>query len=209
MTRPILFTYLAVFLTTVLGGCSTGQILKSTEPPGVTYNLHAGEVQTDIPTGAARIVEIAKPAVPPGFETERIALYLDGGQKLDYYAGSKWPDILDNVLQDFTRRSLTGILPYTVAINPSQSVKADYRLQVKVNEFQPVYDTGATGNPRVRVSMEFTLIRLPEERIVTNFTLTKEDAVADNRLDLITAALESMARQIQKQAFVKMDSYLR
>ena len=192
-----------------LGGCSTAGMLTSTEPVQTIYALRAPPPAGGSESGHARILEIPKPSVPPGFDTDRIALYLDGGQKLDYFSGARWPSLLDDVVQDFTRRSATNTLSYVVAVTPSQSLDADFRLQVKVNEFQPVYENGINDAPRLVTDLEFTLISLPEERVLRSFSLTRQGMASSNRLDVISAGLEKMLQEVETEAFMKLDAHIR
>ena len=141
-------------------------------------------------------------------DRDRIALFLNDGQKLDYFAAARWSSTLDHVVQDFTRRSSSAVLPYIVAVTPDQGIEADYRLQIKINEFQPVYGIDGSSAPLVKGSIEFTLIQLPLDKIVTSFTLSKQETVSENRLDLITLALENILREIERDAFLKMDAKL-
>ena len=204
MTR-LLFPFLALAL---LAGCSTSEILKSSEPRQTIYALHPVKETPPTESGLARVVEISRPSVPPGFETDRIALYVDGGRTLDYYSGAKWADILDAVLQDFTRQSMTNILPYVVAMSPNEANNANFRLQTKVKEFQPVYGASTSSAPELFVSVEFTLIALPQEDIIGNFTLARRAPATSNDLGTITAELESMMQEIQKEAFERFDARL-
>jgi len=47
------------------------------------------------------MIVVPKPELPPGLDTERIALYLDQGHRLDYYADARWSARLDELLQNF------------------------------------------------------------------------------------------------------------
>lgn len=201
---------LPVLAALMLGACSTQGLLQSTAPKGTIYSLRPAESVPSETAGKATVVEIAKPVLPPGFETERIALLMGDGSTLDYFSGAVWPDLLDTVLQDFTRRTATNTLPYVVTILPAQALHADYRLQVKVNEFQAVYaDNTAATEPRLMVDMEFTLISLPEERIVRNFSLSRTGMATSNRLEVITAGLEKMLQEVEAEAFSMLDAHLR
>ncbi len=201
------FIILAAFLP-VLSACAGGGILKSTEPRQVIYTLRPAPEDGSKTAGAARIVEIAKPQVPPGFETDRIALYTQGGKKLDYYAGAKWADLLDSTLQDTLRRSARNVLPSIVAITSTQGMDGQFRLQTKVNEFAPVYADGTTAAPTVRVSVEFTLVRLPDNVIVSSFILGQTRVVEANSLDAATGAMEEMMQQTLTEAFRRMEKTL-
>ncbi len=192
-----------------LAACSTSELLKSSEPQQTTYALRPANTAPLAETGLAQIVEITKPSVPPGFDTERIALYTDGGLKLDYFSAAKWPDILDNVLQDYTRRMMTSSLPYVVAIKPNQTLDANYRMEMKVNEFQPVYNSAATNAPELLVNIEFTLISLPANAVVRSFILSKQGMAESNRLDIIATNLETMLHDIEREAFTRFDTHFK
>ncbi len=204
MIKQITLPILGVIL---LAGCSGG-ILKSTEPPQTTYMLRPASVALH-ETGPARIVEIPKPAIPPGFSRDRIALYLQNGQKLDYYATARWPAPFDEVIQNFTRRSLTAALPYVVTVSPTQPVDPDYRLEIKVNEFQPVYAGSFSEPPMLKVNLEFSLVRLSTEKIASSFTLNQERRANSARLDVIIAELETMLQETQTLAFEKLEPALK
>lgn len=192
----------------VLGGCASG-MLTSTEPQQTIYSLRPVESGGQTSTVMARVIEITEPSLPPGMESDRIALFLDNGQKLDYYASAKWSSSLDHIIQEFTRRTASAVLPYVVAATPAQDVKAQYKLQMKVNEFQPVYGAQANAAPTLKASIEFTLIRLPSDQIVSNFTLSKSEVAGENRLDVITLGLERLLQEIEYEAFLKIDEKLR
>lgn len=192
----------------MLGACAGG-FLQSTAPKNTIYSLRPADLAPSTTSGKAVVIEIAKPTVPPGFETERIALLMGEGRTLDYFSGATWPDLLDTVMQDFTRRTAGNILPYVVTTAPAQPVHADYRLEVKVNEFQAVYGDNSTSPPRLMVDMEFTLVSLPDERIVRNFSLARSGMAASNNLEAIAAGLESMLQDVQAEAFNKLNTDLR
>ena len=142
-------------------------------------------------------------------DSDRYALFLDDGQKLDYFATARWSSTLDRILQDVTRRSASAVLPYIVATTPGQGVDPDYRLQLKVNEFQPVYGVNPSAAPTLTVSVEFTLVGVPSDKIMSGFTLSKQEPASENRLDVITLGLERMLQDIEREAFTKLDPKLR
>lgn len=199
----------ALALSLLLGGCSTSNLLTSTEPQQTIYTLRPVEPSGQGSVAAARVVEITTPSLPPGMDSDRYVLFLDDGQKLDYFAAARWSAGLDQIVQNITRRSASAVLPYVVAITSGQGVDPDYRLQLKVNEFQPVYGTDSTAAPLLKASIEFTLVAVPEDKIVSSFTLTKQEVAADNRLDVITLGLERMLQDIEREAFTKLDPKLR
>ncbi len=200
-----------LFLSVILlifpvAGCAG---FKSDAPPQTVYSLRPAE-RSDIDAAnyMARIIEIPKPSLPPGFDTDRIALYMEDGHTLDYYASAAWPAPLDDVIQDFTRRTATNVLPYVVTVTPSQSLNADFALYTKVNEFQPVYQGAAGAPPLLLTEVEFTLISLPEGRIVSSFSLARRGIATSNNLNVITAGLQKMLQEVQGEAFMKIQTYL-
>lgn len=198
----------ALALTVFMYGCSTNNLLTSTEPQQTIYTLRPISSTGEASSSKARVIEISLPSMPPGMDSDRVALHLNNGQKLDYYASARWSAQLDRVLQDFTRRSASAVLPYVVAVTPDQRLEPNYRLQMKVNEFQPVYTADATAAPALKASVEFTLIRLPSDEIVSSFTLLKQDQLQENRLDLVTLGLEKLLQDIEHEAFTRIDARL-
>jgi len=199
-------TILALSMAMALGGCAG---LQSDAPPDAIYSLRPAAATGEIETGPVKILEIAPPAVPPGMDRDRIALYTNDGQRLDYFASAVWSSDLGDVLQNFTRRSAMTILPYVVAVTPDQSIAPNYRLQVKLNEFEPVYQGNLDQIPNLKVEAEFTLVALPHETMISSFTLSRNGAAQDNRLDSITAGLEGMLQDIEHEAFLKIDPLMR
>lgn len=202
-------TALSLCAALALSGCSTGELLTSKEPPQTIYALRPAPANAEGPASTARIIEISHPSIPPGMEGDRIALYHNNGQKLDYYASARWTSTLDDVLQNFTRRTASSVLPYVIAVTPEQNIDAQYRLQLKVDEFQPVYGTDLTGAPMIEVSIEFTLISIQGDIVVSNFTLSKRGKATANRLDVVAAGLEKMLQEIEYDAFMRIDNVIR
>ena len=199
----------ALALALVLCGCSTSKLLTSTEPQQTIYTLRPIASTGLASAASAQIVEISMPSLPPGMDRDRIALFLDDGQKLDYYASARWSSSLDHILQDVTRRSISAVLPYVVAVTPEQDIEAEYRLQIKVNELQPVYGTDSKAAPVLKASLEFTLIRQATNQVVSSFTLSKQSAPTENRLDMIILGLEQLLQEIERKSFTKLGPKLR
>lgn len=200
---------MALACTVFVAGCSTAGVLKSTEPQQTVYTLRPVE-PAGAPSGIpARVIEIATPALPPGMDTDRVALFLANGQKLDYYAAARWSAPLRRIIQDVTRRNASAVLPYVVAVTPEQGMAATFRLQIKVNEFQPVYETDANGVPLLKANLEFALVRANSDKLISSFTLSKEERANDNKLDAITSGLELMLQDLEREAFTRLDETLR
>ena len=204
---------LIIFLSGValLGGCSS--ILQSSEPTPTIYSLRAvgsqANVATDHSRKTATIIEVQRPSLPPGFDSARIAMYLGGGRRLDYYSGAKWASPLDEVLQDFTNQSVRKTFTHVIVAAPGQAIDSSYRLQTAINDFEPVYASGPDSPPVLTASITFTLLAMPEERIVTSFTVEKQAQSQDNTMSSIMAGLESLLQSVEGRAFETLAPYLR
>jgi len=186
---------LVMIFSLPLGACAA---LKSSLPPTTIYALHAGPLKQQKKT-AAHIISIAEPEVPAGFDTERIALYLYGGQRMDYYANLAWPEHLGRVLQDVIVQSAASA-PNLMAVTPESGIPASYNLFVKVNDFEPVYASGAENPPQLKVSMSFRLVSAQGE-VLLNTTLSSEKPAGMNTQAAIIAGLEKLLQENAARAF--------
>ncbi len=199
---------LSVFL---LGGCAS-TFLKSDEPPIAIYSLRPANNVETLSAGdksVSKVIEVQRPSLPPGFDTARIGMYLENGRRLDYYAGAKWPTALDETLQEFTSQNARKTFPNLIVVNPGTGVDANYLLQVKVNDFQPVYKAGPDGVPLLIASLSFTLLTLPEENIVTSFTIEQQAEAQANNLGAITAGLENLLQSVERKAFETIAGHIK
>ena len=199
LLRPILA---ALFLLP-LSGCLS---LQSSEPPPATYLLHPRFASEPVKpeTVNAPVLEIPTPEVPAGFDTDRIALYWDKGRRLDYYAAAKWPAPLDQMMSDFMIRSASQGLPHVTVVSPDLNLAAQYRLAIKVTEFQPVYKNAAEGIPDLYAAVRFSLIALPGEKVVMDFVIADYSQPSGADLTAITSGMESLLQSIAVKAFERL-----
>lgn len=191
---PILLSVL------VLSGCAS--FLTSNQEPDFIYSLkEARDISPLIASDVSYVLEVQRPVLPPGFDTARIAMYLENGRRMNYYASAKWASPLDEVLQEFTVQTARKTFPNAIVAASGQALDADYRLQTKVNEFQPVYTDAAQTAPLLVASISFTLLAMPEERIVTSFTIDQQVPAQTNTLGSVTAGLEYLLQTVEAQAF--------
>jgi hypothetical protein len=170
----------------------------SKQPPPALYALHAGApCRAD---GARIYMSMGDVRLPPGFATDRIALYLSGGRQLEYYAGAAWPETLDAVLRDFisgaARHSCSGI-----AIDDDMPGAA--HLLVRVNDFAPVYAAGPDTVPRLKVSLTLTAVSA-DGKVMADFTVARERAAAANSLTAVTGGLEGLLRAALEDGFRRL-----
>lgn len=202
-----------MILPLAAGLLMTACALKSNIPPATTYALRA----VDMPDAVAgtyahdktRVLQVARPILPPGFDTDRIALYREGGRKLDYYAAARWPDIFDTVMQDFIARTGAALFPEMIVTTAFQPAQSDARLQIKVNDFQPVYRGGPDSAPEIVVGLEFTLTTIGDERIIDSFVLTQRRQAVENRLDVIADDMNNMLHAMVSEAFARLAPHVK
>jgi ABC-type uncharacterized transport system auxiliary subunit len=198
-------------LPLVLSGCISLPFGKMEErPPPVMYTLHAPSIGLmDAATEAMGrlVVVVPVPEVPPGFDTERIAIQFEDG-RVDYYADAQWSARLDELVQDVVveraQRELSGAIVGKPGVVPSPN----YRLSVKLTSFGPLYKATADMPPRLNASVNVTVIELPQEAIRAQFTVSKTAMASENRLGTITSELRGLLSSAVDEALEKATPYI-
>lgn len=177
----------AAALAAALGGC-TG--LTSNAPQPLTYVLAPAPLESPRQVSAVRL-QIARPSVRPGLESDRIALIRDG-RLLDYYAASRWAGPLPQVVEALAIDTFRAAGALGAVQEEGSPFEPDYVLRISVRHFEALYPDGA-ASPRARVSLACTLGRRADRAPITSF-LAEAAAEADaNRLSSIVAAFERAA----------------
>ena len=116
-------------LLLVLPGCSG--LLHSTAPPLQLYVLQAPQVPPDsgprLPPSSLRI---GRPLAAAGLNTDRIAL-LRPGNRLDYYAGSRWSAPLADLVSDQLLTVFRVDSAWSAVADARSTFNADYLLDRK------------------------------------------------------------------------------
>jgi ABC-type uncharacterized transport system auxiliary subunit len=208
-TPKSLFLLLALL---AMSGCiSLPSSSSESEPPPSIYTLHPLRSANAEPTGPAKtsaIIVVSKPEVPTGFDTERIALYFEQGRRLDYYADAKWSGRLDDLLQDFIIQTARHDLPGKVVDTTDLAAAAQFKLSVKITDFQPVYPNGPDSAPRLDVAMTVTLITVPGGTVKANVSVKQSAPASANRLSVITKELEALLQSLTDQALREIAPHL-
>ncbi len=174
-----------------LAGCSA---LKSTAPPPTMYALHATTADAAEPSKTRPVILLPEPDVPAGFDTDRIALYLDNGRRMDFYAGAQWPDHLAKVLQGVILQTAAAQTAFTT-VSPDMPARAAYRLQVRALDFEPVYAGGAAAAPQLKVTLNFRLLSLESDKIIMDTTYPETVAASANTQSAVVAGLEELLQK--------------
>lgn len=202
---------LAIVLATLSGCISIGGGNKNA-PPAAIYALHpagAAKAVTISKGQAAITIAVPKPDVPAGFSTDRIALYLENGRRLDYYEGALWAARLDDLLQKFVIQTARQTLPGKIVDTPDLATSPRFKLMLKVTDFQPVYERAADTPPRLDADMSVTLIALPANTITTQFTVKESTRAAANTQTAVTQGLEKLLQTMMEQTMQKIAPVLR
>lgn len=171
--------------------------LKSKESTEQTYLLRPAAAEAAGATAAPvkGLLAVRRPEVQPGLQTARIALVLPGN-RIDYYAASRWTASLSQVIDAFATQSLLSSGHFEL-VNGSErgSGGARFMLALTVRHFEADYSQGENSPPQVHVAFECVLTtgaaRAPLGRCDGDATVT----AAANRMEPIVQAFEAAARE--------------
>jgi ABC-type uncharacterized transport system auxiliary subunit len=170
--------------------------LKSKEPAEQIYLLRpvaAGGAAAGAPVKG--LLAVRRPEVQPGLQTARIALVLPGN-RLDYFAASRWSAALPQVVDAFATQTLLSSGHFEL-VNGSDrgSGGARFLLALTVRHFEADYAAGENSPPEVHVAFECVLStgagRTPLGRCDGDATV----AARANRMEPIVQAFEAAARE--------------
>lgn len=197
--KEAIYAIAALFLS----GCIS---LTSSRAPPIMYTLHADMMPKEYAVkNVTGVLFILDPSLPAGFETDQIALFMDDGRRLDYYSDAKWASSLNKVIQGMLVQMGQYRLQGVIVGMPDLNIPAQYKLATNVNKFAPVYHGGPDELPQLIVSATFTLIKMPEETVVADFTLKSEQKANLNSVSSIVNGLEALLQGIIKQAYINID----
>jgi ABC-type uncharacterized transport system auxiliary subunit len=186
-------TALACATLPLLAAC--GNVLKSDAPAEQVYVLHpAGAGSNATPVNAVLIVP--RPDVQPALASHRIAL-TQPGNRLDYFADSRWGAALPQVLGALAVESLLASSAFTVVTDDARNVgNADFQLLLTVRHFEAQYagDAGSAA-PVARVAIECLLASVAPRRIVGRCDAEAQEPARANRMGEIVAALDVAAQR--------------
>src|SRR5258706_14393807 len=145
----------------LLAGCAG---LHRTERADQVYTLEAAApaeplAAANAPTATGtnevrRTLQRLRPLAAPGLDTDRIAVLRNVSQ-LDFYAASRWPAPLPEVLQSLAIHALRASGHYRAVQSEATAVAADEVLQLEIRRCQAEYGSG--GDVVVHVQLVATL----------------------------------------------------
>jgi ABC-type uncharacterized transport system auxiliary subunit len=188
----------AVVAMLVLGSLVACGGLKSKAPAEQTYVLRpaaATRQEGAAATPVQGLLAVRRPEVQPGLQTVRIALVLPGN-RLDYFAASRWAASLPQVVDAFATQSLLSSGHFELVNGGERgSGGARFVLAMTVRHFEADYSQGEGLPPQVRVAFDCVLStgvpRATLGRCDGDATVT----AAANRMEPIVLAFEAAARE--------------
>jgi cholesterol transport system auxiliary component len=191
-------------LVCALCGCSG--LLHSTAPPLQLYVLEAPVIQ-NAPQAAVASLRISRPLAAPGLNTDRIAL-LRQGNRLDYYAGSRWSATLPEVISQLQLSVFQGDTAWSAVADDRSNFNAEYLLQTSIERFAAQYATeGAT--PTIRVDLHCLLIRRSDGVLLGSFPVSESQPAQENRMASVVAAYSAAAGRAMVSVVGQTDLLLR
>jgi ABC-type uncharacterized transport system auxiliary subunit len=153
------------------------------------------------------VVVVPTPELPPGFDTEKIAIQFEDG-RVDHYADAQWSARLDDLVQDVVieraQRKFSGAIIGKPGVVPA----ANYRLVVRVTGFGPVYKSSPDMPPRLNAGVTLTVIELPQETIRAQFSVNRTEIATENRLGAITNDLRGLLHSALDDVLEKAEPYI-
>jgi cholesterol transport system auxiliary component len=186
MTRnSSLAAVLAATAVLEVNGCAG---LHSNQAVAQVYTLEPGFAPAAASaTGNAATVQVLRPLAAPGLDSEHIAL-VRGVQRLDYYAASRWPAPLPELLQSLAIDALRSAGKFRAVQSDGTAFAASEVLQIEIRRCQAEY--AGDGLPVVHVQLHATLGQQNERSLVTSVSAESTAPVAENRMQAVVAAFQ-------------------
>lgn len=189
-----------------LSACSG--LLHSTAPAVQLYVLDTPPAApSTAPQPAAPTLRIDRPQAGPGLNTDRIAL-LRPGNRLDYYAGSRWSAPLAELVADVERTVFRSDGLWSAVADDRSSFNTDYLLQTSIDRFTAEY-AGESGAPTIHVDLHGLLIRRADGSLVGSFAVSKSQPAQENRTASVVAAFSQAGSMAILEVQAKADQLLR
>jgi ABC-type uncharacterized transport system auxiliary subunit len=194
-----------VSLALALSGCSG--LLRSSEPQLQLYVVQAPQAVavTAQPTGPT--LRIARPLPAPGLNTDRIALTRPGN-RLDYYAGSRWSASLSDVVSDLVLATFRADPLWSAVVDDRGTLNSDYLLQISVERFTAEYAT-ETAPPTIQVDLHCLLLRRSDAVLIGSFAVRESQQAQANRMASVVAMFSQVADQALLAVAAQADQLLR
>jgi ABC-type uncharacterized transport system auxiliary subunit len=179
--------FAGVLVTCVAGGCAD---FHSKQAAIQVYTLQPSfSAAAAGATAATATLQVARPLAAPGLDTDGIALQRDG-QRLDYYAASRWAAPLPEIVQSQAIEALRASGKFRSVQPEGAAFAADLVLQLEIRRGQAEY-VGADGPPTVQVQLLATLGRRADRSVLATVSATGTAPASENRMQSVVAAFQA------------------
>jgi len=137
---------------------------------------------------ATATLQVARPLAAPGLDTDGIALQRDG-QRLDYYAASRWAAPLPEIVQSQAIEALRASGKFRSVQPEGAAFAADLVLQLEIRRCQADYV--ADGAPTVHVQLLATLGRRADRNVLATVSAAGTAPASENRMQSVVAAFQA------------------
>ncbi len=177
----------AVLVACVAGGCAD---FHSKQAAIQVYTLEpAFSAAAAGTTAATATLQVARPLAAPGLDTDGIALQRNG-QRLDYYAASRWAAPLPELVQSQAIEALRASGKFRSVQPEGAAFAADLVLQLEIRRCQADYG-GADGPPTVQVQLLATLGRRADRSVLATVNAAGAAPAGENRMQSVVAAFQA------------------
>lgn len=175
-----------------LTGC--GNLLTSRKAPTVTYVLRpafptAQEVEGAMPSVARPVVQVIDVVAAPGYAGDAI-LATRPDRRLDFFAASRWPDGLENVVESLAVEALRR--RGAEAHDAAAPVKSAFTVRLDLRRFDADYRDGA-ALPVIRIELAAVVGRRADRAVLGTVPVQVAVEASANRMSAIVAAFERAA----------------
>lgn len=191
LKTPIAGGCVAAAATLLVAGCAGLHSNQAVTQTYVLASAPAGAVTASaLASGAATgsvTIQVLRPLAAPGLDTDQIALLRDG-QRLDYYAASRWPAPLPDLLQTLAIDALRASGRFRAVQPDATAFAADDVLQIEIRHCEVAY--APEGTPVVHVQLLATLGHQADRSLLASVTAESSKAVVANRMQAVVAAYQ-------------------
>jgi len=194
-----------VSLALALSGCSG--LLRSSAPQLQLYVVQTPQAVAVTAQATGPTLRIARPLPAAGLNTDRIALTRPGN-RLDYYAGSRWSAPLSDVVSDLVLATFRADPLWSAVADERGTLNSDYLLQTSVERFTAEY-AAETAPPTIRVDLHCLLLRRSDGVLIGSFAVSQSQQAPANRMASVVAVFSQVADQAVLAVAAQADQLLR
>jgi ABC-type uncharacterized transport system auxiliary subunit len=182
-------------------------VLQPPEVVSVTFDSNRPVPPSSAPRSPLPSLRIGRPLPAPGLNTDRIAL-LRPGNRLDYYAGSRWSAPLAELVSELELTVFRVDSTWSAVADDRSSFNADYLLQTSIDRFAAEYAT-ETGPPLIHVDLHGLLIRRSDGSLVGSLVVSGSMMARENHMASVVEAFSQAAQQAIIDLQAKSDQLIR